>query len=298
MSCWGASLLREADGSVWIAAHSENGHAITDAKDRDGTLARVRRDRGPIESPRTSDGYFDKSFCWGVLIDFLARRYRFYPCSKDTTPLDHLDQAIRASGAWEGWDAGIAMGGREEFAALIPEVARIIEPYTVLDEPQQAMSPAPDEDWFVDWDPVRFVLKVRHSAYWIRLFEPLNTVTIIATSGRTLDFRLCPPDMHRLHPLLAWLRSGAEAVSALCSVPPHPPPTEGETVENTVVVDRPRSIIHYSPTALAPARLLDAVRSAWPGWRLQVFPTDQQIIAMPDGTPVFRPRLDVLPLEP
>lgn len=296
MSCRGAYVLREADRSVWIAAHSENGHAITDAADRDSTLARVRRDGLPIESHRPPDGYVDQSFCWGVLLDFVARRYRYYPCSKDETPLDNLDQAIRAAGVWEGWNAGIAMGGREELGELMPDVARIIQPYTVLDRPRQAMHLAPGDDWFVDWDPVRFVLKVRNSAYWIRSFERLNTLTIIGTDGRALDFRLYPPDTDRVHPILAWLRSGADAVSALCSVPSHPPPTEDETVEHSVVVDHPRSIIHYSPTALAPARLLDAVRSAWPDWRLQVLPTNQQISAMPDGTPVLRPRLDVLPL--
>lgn len=297
MSCWTAYLVREADGSAWIVGDSGRGHAITDVADRDDTLARIRRHGHPRELAQTSDGYVGGAFCFGALIDFVARRYRHYPCYGERAPLDQVDQEIKASPAWEGWDAGIAMGGREELGELLPEAARIIQPFDVLDDAHQPMTLYPRDDWFVAWDPIRFALEVRHSAYWVSPFSSIDVVTTIGTDGTTRDFRVVGRDTTPLHPILVGLRSGPDALDALCSAAPHPAPTEDETVAHTVVIDHPRSIIHHSPTAFAPARLLDAVRSAWPGWQLRILPTNQPVTGMPDGTPIRRAHLDMMPLE-
>src|SRR5262245_45862355 len=89
------------------------------------------------------DGWFDQWFCRGVVLDEPARRFRCFPCHADNA-LEATDRAARA--AWPGWDAGVAFGGREDFAELLPEAARVIRPYDII-TPELAPLPH-DGAWF------------------------------------------------------------------------------------------------------------------------------------------------------
>src|SRR5262245_43012545 len=152
MSCYCAYLIREADQSSWCSLQSGRQSILTRAEDRDSLLARMRENRNPgAASP--SDGYVDGAVCQGYLLDFVTRRHRFYPCSSEGTPLDQLDQTIRSAAIWEGWDAGIAFGGREELGELVPAMASWIQPYEELGKDLGTMRLRSRDEWFVGWDP-------------------------------------------------------------------------------------------------------------------------------------------------
>jgi hypothetical protein len=297
MSCSIAYLLREDDGALWFSGETW-GHPILDPEMRDRTLQSIRERRSLIDAAHLTDGYFDGVYCNGAVIDLPGRRYGFYPCEKDG--LDVLDQRIKTAPVWKDWDAGVALGGREDFGDLFPSARRLIKPFRELD----ALDPSPRlydrGDWFVHWSPAERVLAVRPSVHWNGLTNLFDVLTIVASEGDhplALDYWLRSGAQYVVHNVLAALRGGPPVLDALRSGPPYPTASEAHSSEtrHTAVVDFPRSTIHYSPNAFAPSRLLAAVAAAWPGWRLQSLSSElHKSDRLADGAALVRPRLEVL----
>jgi hypothetical protein len=264
--------MREQDGSHWFAAGKHGQWQLTQTAARDAVMRYIRGDRVPLD--RIRDSGFGDVYCQGALLDLAERRYRCYPCYSDDRRLDEIGAAIRASPVWNGWDAGIAMGGREEFAAVLPAAARVIRPFQVLDEELAEPEPEPRDYWFAGWDRDTLTLTVlddEESADWtIGEFDVLTTVD---QDSVALDYRLTPVYAKPIHPLLAWLRRGPDVLRALQATPPYPT-ARPDLVRSSATVNYADKLIGYSPTDLVPARLLDAMRSAWPGWRVEQMPGD------------------------
>jgi hypothetical protein len=268
VSCRTAYLVRVEDGSIRMATAKYGAWLLKDRAALDHVLAHVRDCGAPLDN--IGDGAFDGVHCQGAALDLPARRFRCFPCSSDLVRLDDLDRTIRAADVWMDWDAGIAVGGREELAAMLPEAARVVQPYDVLDSDAPSLRTVPrDDKWFVRWDPAAFKLIVRHDwniANWDT--QDFDLVTVIGPDLTGLHFRLVAVDTDPIHPLLIWLRHGPTVVDALVAEAPFPPAYE-ENIRTGVVVDRSREVIEYRLTHLVPARLLEAVRAAWPGWQLR-----------------------------
>jgi hypothetical protein len=289
VSCHTAYLLREEDGSHWFA-HAKHGQwRLTQPAGRDEVLRYIRDYAVPLDNAR--DGGFGEAYCQGALLDLAGRRYRCYPCYSDRRGLDEIDAEIRASAMWNGWDAGIAPGGREEFAEVLPPAARVIRPFRVLDAERPDPEPMPQEDWLADWNRDTLTLTVRddeYSADWT--IDEYDVLTIIDQDRVALDYRLTPVYLQPVHPLVAWLRYGPGVLRVLAGTPPYPPPG-GDLVRCTAVLNYADRLIGYSPTGLVPPRLLEAVRSAWPGWRVEMMSGD-------GGGQLTRPSILVLPGQP
>ncbi|HET7014118.1 MAG TPA: hypothetical protein VFI65_09410 [Streptosporangiaceae bacterium] len=292
MSCRTAYLMREDDGSHWFAVDKRGPWRLTQPAGRDAVLRFIRAQGVPLD--RVSDGGLGDVYCQGVLLDLPGRRYRCYPCYGDHLRLDEVEAAISASAMWSGWDAGVAMGGREEFAEVLPSAVRVIRPYRVLDEQPPEPEPMPQEDWFADWDRDTLTLTVRDdeaSADWT--MDEFLVLTTVDRDRVALDYRLTPVDTHPVHPLLAWLRRGPDALLALSATPPYPSTDREDLVRSSVTVNRADRVIGYSLTDLVPARLLGAVLLAWPGWRVEPMPDDGG-----GHRQLSRPSIRVLPGPP
>jgi len=265
VSCWTAYLLRD-DGGLRMAVAKYGTWMVTEPDERDTLLAFLRDQAVPLEG--VADRAFDSYYCRGVAVDLPGRRFRCYPCYGDHVPFADLELTLRTAEAWNGWDAGVALGGREDFPALLTGAARVIDPY---DMPQTSPDPLPhDEQWFVGWDPDALTFTVRDdrdSANWTA--DDFDVVTVIGTDLIARQFRLVPVDTHPVHPLLVWLRGGPAVVERLAAGVPFPIAYD-DNIRTAIIVDRTQHIVHYWLTdSLVPARLLAAVRDAWPGWRLR-----------------------------
>jgi hypothetical protein len=252
VSCWTGYLLRAADGTVRVAALKY------------GSLLQFDRALGrPLEQVR--DGWFDDWLCRGVAVDEPGRRFRCYPCEGNDR---FLATGLAAREAWPGWDADVAIGGREEFAELLPETARVIRPYRIG---TRYLTPLPHDDrWFVGWDPVAFALTVREHEYSADWFGGLehDLVTVVTAEAAAYEYRL--ETVHGtipVHPLLSWLQRGPAATGGL--LVPFPPGDE-TFIRTAVLVDYRRRVLEFRPTDLAPPRLVRAVEEAWPGWHVQM----------------------------
>jgi hypothetical protein len=235
---------------------------VTDVAEREDLLAFIRARAVPLSEVR--DAGFGTVYCQGAAIDLARRRFRCYPCRE---PLVEVDRDVRAAPAWTGWDAGLAVGGREEFADTMPEAARVVEPYRM--RPAPPVVAAHDAEWFAGWDPATGALTVRDdpaSADWY--LYGWDVVTIITPERAGFDYRVDCPDVGPVHPLLVWLRAGPPGLEPLLATTPFPPP-DGPGTRSGAVIDQELRLIWYWLTAFAPARLLRAVHDAWPGWRVQ-----------------------------
>jgi hypothetical protein len=266
VSCWTAYLLRDDEGALRMAVAKYGTWMVTEPDERDTLLAFLRDRAVPLDD--VADRAFGNFYCRGVAIDLPAHRFRCYPCYGEHVPFADLELTLRTAEAWNGWDAGLAFGGREDFPALLPAAARVVDPYDI---PAASPDPLPhDEDWFVGWDPDALTFTVRHdrdSANWTA--DEFDVVTVIGADLVARQFRLVPIDTHPVHPLLVWLRGGPAVVEELAAGVPFPAAYD-DSIRTAIVVDRTQDIIHYWLTdSLVPARLLAAARDAWPGWRLR-----------------------------
>ncbi len=288
MSCVTAYLICEVDGSTGMAVAKRGPWTATDPAARDELLALIRSRKVPLDDIR--DAGFDSWYCRGVAVDVPGRRFRCYPCVLDQQPLTEVDRALRASPAWTGWDAAVAVGGREEFVDLLPAAARVIAPYHVLDEPISGPVPLPPgEAWFVGWDPVASELTVRYDVYSASWYvEGYDLVTLVTPDRAAFDYRVSGRDTYPVHPGLAWLRAGPAAIDTLLAATPFPPPGD-ESVPTGVVIDQDLRVIRYWLTSLVPARLLRAVREVWPGWQVRPIThgiaEHRAVTGRPDATP-------------
>jgi hypothetical protein len=280
--------MRAEDGSAWFAFAKRGQWLLTQPADRDAVLRFIRANGAALD--RVRNGGFGEVYCQGVLLDLPGRRYRCYPCYGDHRPLTQIDAAISASTLWNGWDAAVAVGGREEFGALLPAAARVIRPFRALEEQSPDPELMPREYWFADWDRDMLTLTVRddeHSADWT--IDQFDAFTTVDRDSVALDYRLTPVDTRPVHPLLTWLRSGPDVLRALSATPPYPPADPDlELVRSSATVNHVDRLIGYSPTDLAPTRLIEAVRTAWPGWRVEPLSGD-------GGGRLTRPSIRVLP---
>jgi hypothetical protein len=269
VSCWTAYLVRDEDGARRMAVAKYGTWMVTEPAERDGLLAFLRDRAVPLDE--VADEAFGDVYCRGVAIDLPGRRFRCYPCYGEPVPFAELEHTLRTAEAWNGWDVGVAIGGREDFPVLLPGVSRVVRPYGVLDGAPVTPDPVPhDEAWFAGWDPQTLTLTVRHdpdSANWTT--EQFDLVTVVEPDLTGRHFRLGTIDTHPVHPLLAWLRDGPAAIERLAAGVPFPPAYD-DNVRTAIVVDRSQQVIQYWMTnLLVPARLLSAVRAAWPGWQLR-----------------------------
>lgn len=171
---------------------------------------------------------------------------------------------------WADRDASFAWGGREELGALFgrPEVC---EPYSPPRTRLADLRFLRRDEWFAGWDPERFALSVRadtDSVQWYTHGTQQVALTVVTADRDLLDYRIVANVNHNdVDEALGWLAHGPAVLEALAAEDPYPPAREWGT-EAGAVIDLERRAIGFWSANFAPPRLIDAVRDAWPGWRV------------------------------
>ena len=243
MGCYTGYLLRDDDGTCRYTETKWGLWQLEDSAQRDEIIERMRT--GSIVT-ETDPVYFGASTCRGVAIDLRDLVFRAFPCYlKDYHP-ESLDLRIRTAPHWDGWDAGLARGGREELGDVVPEARHVIAPYEMTFRPLAELPFDEREEW--PW-------------------EPCAVITVITPDLRVLDYRFTYPD-DDVDALVPWLVHGGSLVDALGEQEPYPLPEEHHTAAG-LVIDQDRHVVHYWTDEVVPPRLLADVRAAWPGWEVR-----------------------------
>jgi len=264
VGCWTGYLVRDEDGACRYAVRKRGTWLVTDDEARAGVLADVRRDSVLVAD--ASPGGFSGWCCYGVAIDVPGRRYRCFPCQPRFVRNETIDHSVRAAALWRDWDAGLARGGREEFAELIPEAREVVAPYAAPTFPLAELALGDRDGWFAGWDPDAFELAVwddETSANWSGTACDLVTVDDLVVH----DYRIAN-GYSDVDQLLPWLTYGDRLLDAIADAAPYPLPTEHEA-NSGVVIDRPRQTLRYWSERFVPPRVPAVVQSAWPDWQVE-----------------------------
>jgi hypothetical protein len=269
MGCWTAYLLRDDDGSVGFAWRKYGAWLITDADHRTDLVSWIRREGTALDDEPSR--LLGPGYCQGVALDLPGRRYRCFGCASTIRRNEAADRRVRAAPAWAGWDAGLARGGREELGEVIPAARAAIEPYPLADHSLSDLLLGGRDRWFVSWDAERFeigVLDDPASADWVE--QGCGLITVVTSDLRVLDYRVTSRHSDA-DELLPWLTHGPPLVDALLALAPFPVAWEYQ-VDAGALIDLDRRVLRYWSRRFVPARLLAAVRAAWPGWSLERLP--------------------------
>lgn len=241
MGCYTGYVLRDDDGSSWWAETKWGVWEPADEAARTEIIDWVRADgsllteEGPVR--------FRDSTCRGVAIDLRDLVFRTFPCSlKDVHP-ESLDLRIKKAPHWDGWDAGVAWGGREELGDVVPGARHVIEPYDLTFRPLAELPFADRDEWALDEG---------------------DLISVVTADLQVLDYQLERTYDHA-DTLVPWLVHGAPLVDALREQAPYEVPWE-DSVDAGVVIDLDRRVLGYWTDGFVPARLLADIRAAWPGW--------------------------------
>lgn len=263
MSCSTAYLVRDVDG-LWRVRWAKYGRwNLLDARDREAVLQATRERSTPLDS-LSGPPWLSGWACCGVLLDVVARRLRFYGCGLRSGEIENLERRVARAPAWADWDVAYALGGREDFAELVPEAASQTEPEPFVQPSLDQLTGALVEwdEGFVDWDRERLRLRYRW-AWWSNLGGLLS---VIDEGLDVLDYGFVHPFSSPV--VMPWLLHGERLLDALGPVVPHALPHEREFDDGVIIDCSARCIRCWSGAAIPP-RLLASVRAAWPGWTLE-----------------------------
>jgi hypothetical protein len=246
MGCYTGYLLREIDGSVRFATTKHGHWTLVDDTRRAEVVDWVREEGRLVDAADRAT--FDSTTCRGVALDLRDKVFRCFPCyADDGVHKESLDMQIRTAPHWEGWDAGLAWGGREELGEVIPEARHVIEPFDLGYRPLADL-PIADRDTYDG-----------------------NLVSVITEDLQVLDYQF-KRDYNVDVDLLPWLVHGPALVDALRGEAPFELPWEDP--DAGIVIDLDRRTVRYWTEDVVPARLVSEVRTAWPGFDVRWLPYD------------------------
>lgn len=267
VSCSTAYLVRDADG-IWRTHWRKRGILrIEEQRELDGLLGEIRERGVPLDRMLMGGTWLRGWLCQGVLIDMIERKLRFYVCgARILQPavgwIESIERALARASVWRGWELGYAWGRRDDFAALVPEAAALIEPERFEAEPLAELSSAlAEHDELASWD--RASLRLHYRYYCWTSWDGL--LSVIDEQLEVLNFGFAWRDGLAVLP---WLTHGAALLDALGSEIPHPLPYESELAEG-VVIDLPARCIRHWAEAPTPPRLLEKIATLWPSWRIE-----------------------------
>ncbi|MDL4775817.1 MULTISPECIES: hypothetical protein [Thermomonosporaceae] len=269
MGCWTAYVLRAEDGSCWAMGQKWGDWYLAREGDRARTVEAVLRGGVAVGDERARD-LVDSWFCRGVALDLVTRRYRYFGCGLLKSGAAYLESAalrLASAPGWAGWDVGYAWAGREDLAAVAPEVRPVVvAPADTEATPLDAALTSRD-GWFVGWNPVHREISVLYHETIADWFAPANAVvSIIAPDGIVMDYQLA---VNGIVPFLA--QHGEPLPAKLLAHAPYPMPAE-ETADSGAVIDLAARRLRYWTADSVPPQLMAKSAARWPGWVVERLP--------------------------